>query len=305
MSRNRFRNAPQLSAALWLVVALLNPLAGCAEPSDDGLALGSHAYHTSHSTQFKLPDVLREISGLTLDARERLYAHNDERGIIYRIDYRQGRVVSRFALGDGIRDDFEGIAVADERIFLVTSNGTLYESVIGDADETLDYQRYPAQLDCEVEGLTYSAVEQRLLVACKNLFDQPGNEPEGATALRIHKWNLEQRRYEANAVLSVSARTLAALPHPVSQSKIKKLQLTGIAVAGNGNLLLLAGRQHLLLELTPEGVPVRLFPLQKSRHHQTEGIAITSTGLLLLADEGDGKGSKKTSGRLTAYEPDS
>ncbi len=94
------------------------------------ISLESYNLKAGSARQWKLPGRLQEISGLAMTPDNRLLAHNDEKGIIVEIDYQSGSIVKAFGLTDlskPVADDFEGIAVADARIYLVSSSGRLYE----------------------------------------------------------------------------------------------------------------------------------------------------------------------------------
>ena len=82
---------------LPLLVCLLS---ACAEAdTPDPMRIGGFEYSEADAVRYKLPKVLREISGLTLGDDDHLYGHDDERGIVYRIDYRAGRVIACVRLG--------------------------------------------------------------------------------------------------------------------------------------------------------------------------------------------------------------
>ncbi len=75
-----------------------------------------------------LPHGLAEISGLALTPDQRLLAHGDEVGHIFEVDYRRGVIVKSFWVGaQPVHEDFEAIAVSGDRIFLLASNGKIYE----------------------------------------------------------------------------------------------------------------------------------------------------------------------------------
>ena len=292
-------NSCQRSApGLILTTAVLISMMACAEPEIDDMRLGGQRYRAEDAVRFKLPKVLREISGLALDDADRLFAINDEKGVIYEIDYHEGRVLRRFGLLGGVREDFEGIAVSGETMFLVTSGGTIYRFPVGDPEQMVPFDHFPHALDCEVEGLTLSRTRDNLLVACKN---QLVNDK--SIGLVIHRWQLGEASYLPSDALSVPRPYLREFLAASGRSDIKKVQPTGLAVAANGNLIVLAGRQHLLLELTADGKLAGLANLDGSYHRQAEGIAITANRILLIADEGDGKGDNKSRGRLSVYEP--
>ena len=292
-----------------LAMVLLLGSAGCEAqpPPDEAFSIAGHRYSQATLTQYGLPKALNEISGLALDGKGRLFAHNDERSRIYRIDMSAGRIVQRLQLEGEPRDDFEGIAATADHLYLVSSTGTLYET--GDraalesaiASETLDaelpYVRYPAALPCEVEGLARAAADDRLIVACKNLHAAPDD-----VAIELHVWSITEKAYLPDEKLRISWQALDDLP-----GRPKRLQPSGIELTAGGNYLLLAGRQRLLLEFSPTGEFIDAARMPGSgRHPQAEGIAMTAAGLLLIADEAaKGSGQKNNGGRLSVYQPES
>jgi hypothetical protein len=108
------------SLAAWLLTFLV--LACGAETSQ---APAAEAVDPSEFMQWKLPKRLKEISGLALTPDERLLAITDEQAVVYELDYAEGRVIKSFWLGDPIvRGDFEGIAVLEDTVWLLTSDGS-------------------------------------------------------------------------------------------------------------------------------------------------------------------------------------
>jgi uncharacterized protein YjiK len=120
--------------------------------------------------QWKLPGRLREISGLALTTDERLFAVTDEKAIVYELDYLQGGIVKSFALGDPVvRGDFEGIAVLDDTIWLMTSDGSLLATKEGADGQDMRYRTFDTGHGdyCELEGLAQDRAAGTLILACK------------------------------------------------------------------------------------------------------------------------------------------
>jgi len=105
----------------------------------------------------RLPSGLAEVSGLAVASDRTVYAHDDEHGIVYEIDVLSGEMGAIFALGHPtIRGDFEGIATYDGLIYLITSDGLLFETQIGAHKERVPFNSYSTGIGefCEIEGLT-------------------------------------------------------------------------------------------------------------------------------------------------------
>ena len=279
---------------LLSAILLTTCACGSSEGSAESFSIGGRQYSDAELTQFLLPRQLREISGLAFDPQQRLYAHDDERAIVYQIDHVSGRIIDQFELEGGVRDDFEGIAATGTHIYLVNSKGTLYEAAPGSGGAEVSYTRYKARLPCEVEGLVHDPAGERLIVACKNLHDAPAE-----IALQLHVWSIEKKSYLEEASISVAQMALESLG--IGPGRI---QATGVELTPSGNFLILAGRAHLLLEISPAGRPLSSTYLPLAGHPQAEGIALSVSGELLIADEaGSRGGQQKNGGRLSVYQP--
>lgn len=281
-------------------VVLLFWLGGC-EPRSDEFEFGGYSYHTERFEQWKLPRSLREISGLAQTDDGRLFAHADERAIVHQIDYLSGKRLKSFSLsrqpgagrGKAVRGDFEGIAVVDDQVYLVTSRGTIYVSRLGMDGGTEAFQVHSTGLAdvCEIEGMAYHRNHNTLLLACKAV-----RSAELRGNVVVFQWSLESQNIVSGATIAVP---LAAIASRLGGSD--RFNPSGIAVSPrNGNLLLVAAHQQALLEVTMAGDLVNVFTLPMQRYHrQTEGIALFANGTLILADEG---GNKR--GRLGVYRAD-
>lgn len=224
-----------------------------------------------------LPPSLAEISGLALTPDGRLFAHSDESSRIYEIDYRRGTVVKQFFVGKpGFKGDFEGLAFAEDRFFMLASEGTLYEFQEGAEGERVDYRAHDTHLgkECEFEGVAYDSAASGLVLACKNV---------GVTKL---KGRLVLYRYPLGDSGSDKLQEVSVpLADVIGKNDWKQLRPTDITLdPSNGNFVLVAAQEKALFALTPAGVVLFSRPLGK-HHPQSEGIAITRDSILIISDE--------------------
>ena len=232
-----------------------------------------------------LPPVLKEVSGLALTADGRLLAHNDERAVVYEVDYVRGIIAKAFSLGQRpALGDFEGIAVAQGRVFLLTSDGRLFESAEGLDGERLPYRVHDTRLgqECEFEGLAYDPDERALVLACKEML-----RGEYEETLALFRWPLPAARTPLGGRERLPTRILLHLASVASRlgGELDELSPSGIERdPRTGHYLLLAARERLLVELTPRGEVVAVRTLPETLQ-QPEGLAIAERGLLFLADE--------------------
>lgn len=240
--------------------------------------------------QWRLPDRLNEISGLALTPDGRLLGVIDEAAIVYELDYDEGRLVKVFALGVPIvRDDFEGIAVIDDLIYLTTSSGRVYFSAEGGDGQRVTFDTYDTELgrECEIEGLAQSSDSTRLYFLCKKL-----RKKSTQRGLALFAWDVAERELLPDESMILPVREI------LQQLRVDRFSPSGITIDRHtGNRIVIAARQRALVELSADGrlVSARNMPLT-ARHRQAEGIELTSDGRLLIADEG---GTHKA--RLAVY----
>ena len=232
--------------------------------------------------QWALPETLREISGLVLTDDQRLLAVADEFAIIYEIDFDNAKMVKAFGLGNPtLPGDFEGIAILDDKVWIMTSDGDLYAVTEGSDGERVAYNRFSTGLGraCELEGLV--ALEDSLGLLCKDPRDDDG--------LRVFRWSPVDGLLDA---VQLPERRMATA---IGSNRVHP---SGIEVdPQTGNWLIVAARQYAVFEVTPTGdLSGVIMVLDPARHPQTEGIAKTPDGRILLADEG---GSGRA--RLSVY----
>jgi hypothetical protein len=232
----------------------------------------------------RLPGALREVSGLALDGEGHLWAHDDERGVLHRIEDGGNDVVERRVLGPAsVRGDFEGLAWDGSRFHLTTSTGTLVSFAPGTEEQVASYtlRRTDAADLCEVEGLVHDPATDRLLLACKTVTHRPW---------RGHLVVLEvgvPRGGDAATPgpLPVRPRFLVS-PEALDEAGLDALSPSGITRAPDGDgWWIVAARQRRLVHISDDGRVVDQARLH-SRHDQAEGIVIEGGAVLTLVDEG-------------------
>lgn len=240
--------------------------------------------------QWTLPNGLQEISGLALASPETVFAHNDEYGIVYEIELTSGDIARAFALGDPtIAADFEGIAVDDGRVYLITSEGMLYEADIGDHRGRVRYNVYDTGIGdlCEVEGLSRGQGTGEFLVLCKEALKK-----KLENRLLIYKWRVSERRAPEQPWLDVPFKEF------LKRSDFADFRAAGLEWDQQAErLVIISSRSSTLYFFDEAGVFEKKMALPKNAHAQSEGVSISATGDLIIADEG----AKRGPGRLSIY----
>jgi uncharacterized protein YjiK len=237
-----------------------------------------------------LPPGLAEISGLALTSDSRLLGHNDEVGRIFEVDYRRGVVVKTFWVGDQIvRDDFEAIAVAGDRIFLLASTGRIYAFTEGADESRVPFTVHDTGLggECEFEGLAFDSSANALVLACKRILTAGLKD-----FVVLYKYSL------VDSSAAGASRLTIPLALVIGANGWKGFTPSDIAVdPGSGDYVVVASQEKGLLRVTSAGEVVWSRPLPAGQD-MTEGIAITRDGILILADEAV---SASAPGDITLY----
>ena len=237
-----------------------------------------------------MPKSLREISGLALTPDGRVLTHDDEIGIISVIDPKRGVLLKQFSLGQTPpRGDFEAITLVDSDIYLLASDGKLYEFNEGADGAHVLYTIDDTKLgkECEFESVAYEADSDWLLMPCKKV-----SKKKLQDQLVIYRWRLGGRRSDSTRV------SMLAIPlsQVIGSNHWKSLHPSDMTIDPfTGNYVIIASHEKALIEITPLGQVVRALPLPAG-HNQPEGVAITKDSLLIVSDEATNK-----PGAITLY----
>lgn len=257
-------------------------------------------YKLEHpTTSFALPDILFEISGLTISKDgKHLIAIQDENGIVFKIDIESGALVKQFNFWkDG---DYEGVETVGEEIFVIKSTGTIYGINKPDSpkQEVIKYKFFLTK-ENDVEGLGYDKKNNRLLIACK------AQVRVGEVKLpekQVFGFDLASKVLSPTPVFTIDLNQvkdyLAENEHIKGYAKINeffkrsddKFKFSPCAIAVHpitGNIYMTSSVGKLLIIINPEGTILHIEKLKKSLHPQPEGLCFDAKGNLYIANEGD------------------
>ena len=270
-----------------VLAVLLATLAACVEtgpsiatPPGEGVSaptLPAFPYAIdAPDAVFELPSELTEISGLTVLSNGHLAAVQDEDGLLFEIDPTSGRVLSMETFGnDG---DYEGIEATPDALWVLKSNGTVYE--LQRAGETgIETESFNTDLSSrnDAEGLGYDPENNRLLIALK---EHPG---KGLGKVRaIYGFDLSTRTLSQTPVL--------LLDRDVVDTNGENFKPSALAVRpGTRDIYILSSVKKALLVVAPDGTIQAAAALPANLYRQPEGIAFSPDGTLFISNEGAGR----------------
>jgi SdiA-regulated len=236
---------------------------------------------------FYLPRGLTEISGVAVASSNTVFAHDDEYGIVYEVSLATGKIVRAFALGKPtVHEDFEDIADTADRVYLLTSDGVIFEALKGAHRKRVLFDTYDTGVGraCETEGLI-TWQDDSFLILCKTM-----RKDDLINHLVIYRWSLKDRM-PATPWLNVSLdgilkRKAQQNFHPSAFVWRRETQTFAIVSA----------KDRILIEIDRKGHLVSHCKLTKASHPQAEGITEMPDGRLVISDEG-----KQGLGRISVY----
>lgn len=250
----------------------------------DGIgSLSDYDISSLSPVRIDLPSELIEVSGITFTEDNRLFAHGDEDGDIFEIDISTGKIIKRFHLGNllVIKGDFEDIAYAKGKFYLVESNGKLYEFNEGNNGEFVKYKTYKTFLTGknDVEGLCYDNETNSLLLACK----ESGGKDYGKDKT-VYSFSLDNLELDETPRFVISSKDIK------NNSVEGKFNPSGIAKNPvGGSFYIIASRGNIIVELSKSGEVLDQALLPEKVHIQAEGIAFKNDGTLFISNEGKEK----------------
>lgn len=265
----------------WIVrtMAAATLLIACGQPATEARPRATSLFAAEADLRVPLPAQIREVSGLAVAPDGRLFAHDDEKGVIHEIDVARGTFVKSFRLGQPVlREDFEGLAITPDGTFwLTTSTGQLYRFREGGDGETVAFERFDAGVEqlCEIEGLAYFAAEDSLILACKIARTRSMGDTGMVATQVLLSWS-EARGAQEWRVLRESFAAAA---------DVRRFRPSGIEFdPSTGRIVLISANDAAMVELDGDGALLAGRELE-GEHPQPEGAAILADGSLIIVDE--------------------
>lgn len=233
----------------------------------------------------RLPKALREISGIVSLTGTKILAHDDNVSMLWLLDSLGTPGPRPVTLADqNVRGDFEDLTLIQGDAYLMDSHGALLRvrlpTDLGTgADIAGPFERVGNAGDgrCNFEGLAARPLTADFIFACKYL-----KYPGGAD-IHLYRQANESAGMESEPWIVDDASIRQAL-------RIPRLRPSALHwLADERHLLILAGKERVLLEVDEEGKLLAWQRLRQDLHRQAEGLTVDHAGNIIIADEADGR----------------
>jgi hypothetical protein len=288
---------PKSNIVLNFSTFLILLLTGCGSNfSGDKINKGYNL--TSPDVSIILPDTLHEISGLTSINSTSVACIQDEYGIIFIYDVINKEITNYYFFN--IKGDYEGIARVDQSMFILRSDGVIFE-VSDYESKNFELNSYETGIpSSDNEGLCFDPDNNRLLIACKG---KVGKDKENKDKRFIYGFDLKTKKLSEVPVFSFD---LGVIKNFAKNNKINltvkknkkgekketilKFRTSEICIQPiTKRLFLLSADDHLLFIFNTEGTIEHIEKLNPHKFIQAEGLTFFENGDMFISNEGRDK----------------
>lgn len=243
--------------------------------------------------QATLPSTLHEVSGITHIDSTLIACVQDEHGFIFMYDIARQVIASSFAFGyDG---DYEGIAKTGGVLFVLRSDGSLYEVPDFRTGKTSAIAHALPLPQSNYEGLCHDAENNRLLIASKGKVEEGSKEDRYVYAFDLNTRKLLPRPAYRFSIVEITQFAVdqgihepyRLTPKGKSVPNYLKMRTSELAIHPvTGHLYVLAATDHLLLVFDKTGQILHIQKLDPKVFNQAEGLTFTPDGDMFISNEG-------------------
>jgi len=288
-------NRKMFSNLINLILILSIAVSGCSSKKNyrDNSAITGYNLSSPDMT-IVLPDTLREVSGITVIDDNLLACIQDENGILFIYDIDENKIVHQYSFHlDG---DYEGITKVGETIYILRSDGTLFE-IINYSQPDFSLTKIVTGIQANNnEGLCYNKSKNRLLIACKSKI---GKGPEYKDRRFIYSFDLETMLlssepvfdFDVNDLKQFAADNKIDLPKKSKQKdknkeSVLKFRPSAICIHPvTGKLFLLSASDHMLFIFDMDGNIEYMELLNPKIFNKAEGISFFENGDMIITNE--------------------
>ncbi len=263
-----------------------------------GLQLYSQegSYNLASPTQrVQLPEILHEVSGLTMIDNSTFACVQDELGVVFFYNMESKEITRKIQFQK--KGDFEGITEVDNSLYILRSDGYLTE-IEDYKSENYKISNYKTNIPAkDNEGLCYDAKNNRLLIGSKSklTLDSADKNARGIFGFDLNTAELIENpvfKFDVNELMKYAERKDIAFP--AKQKKNGKLEegklkfkISAIAINPiTEKLFLITASDHLLFVFDENGNPEYVEQLNPQLFNKAEGITFFDNGDMLITNEG-------------------
>lgn len=237
-------------------------------------------YNLGKPEKFFMPESLLEISGITFykGKKDTIYAIQDEQGRLFRLAWGEKK---QYNAKFGKQGDYEDLAIINDRVWILKSNGSLFSFPFADAiyeevDSVIEWKDVVPK--DEYEGIYGDEATDNLYILCKNC----GNDDAKnfITGYIIHAgdsvYQTGSFKIDVNDIKSFTGKVKRGF-RPAALAK-NPVTSDWYMISSVNKLLVVADNNWKIKEVAQ---------LNGNIFNQPEGLAFDADGDLYVSNEGD------------------
>lgn len=240
-------------------------------------------YDLEHPEKFNMPESLLEISGIAFykGKSDTVYSIQDEEGSVFR---QKWGVKHQKNVSFASKGDYEDIAIFNEKVFVLKSNGHLYSFPFSETvKEKAEHVKVSKKLvpKGEYESLYADPETQKVYVLCKSC---PVDKKKKTSTGYVLNYDLKLDSLIPESTFSIDLEQIKKL-NPKLKASLSPSALTKNPKTKEWYILASANK---LLVIADENWKVKqVHRLNSSIYNQPEGIAFDNDMNLYISNEGD------------------
>ncbi len=239
---------------------------------------------SSPDLKLVLPDILREISDISVVNPTTIACVQDEKGILFKYNVKKNCIATQDSFY--VDGDYEGLAVVNKDVYILRADGILIELLNG-LKTVENMKTYATGVPAiNSEGLCYDKNKNRLLIACKSRSNNIDKDKR-----MIYAFDLEKKVLSPEPVFEINIpaiKTYLGQKYGLVDSVANAIKFKPSAIAIhplNGKLYMLSASGKVLCIFNNGNLEYaeRLDPLL---FNKAEGISFKKNGDMFISNEG-------------------
>jgi len=239
-------------------------------------------YNFAQVLPLKLDLKIKEISGVVWDNhKDEFIAHNDEKGTIFYLDKNNAGIVREFQFSTS-KGDYEDIAIANDNVYVLRSDGMLYRIVTDSAgsQKSFDLGKIELPGTVDFETLYYDADKKALIMICKNC------DVDDKKVVSAYAYYPDSIGFVNKPIYSIDVAKVKELsPRETSRFQPSAARIHPVLK----RLFILSSASNQLVITDMDGNVEGVYMLSRKLFPQAEGLTFKTNGEMFISNEALGE----------------
>lgn len=235
-------------------------------------------YNFSVVLPLKLDLKIKEISGVVWDNhKDEFIGHNDEKGTIFYLDKNNAGIVREYEFS-AKKGDYEDIAIANDNIYVLKSDGMLFRIVTDSAgrQKSFDLGKIELSGSNDFEALYYDQDRNAVIMICKNC------STDDKKVVSAYAYYPDSIGFVNKPVYSIDVAKVKELsPRETSRFQPSAARIHPVLK----KLFILSSASNQLVIADTDGNVEGVYMLAKKLFPQAEGLTFKTNGEMFIANE--------------------